>query len=77
MFFIDTEIDEKSKTHKTNRYEAMKLVEIIQSFKKLNHKNNLEMTTDSMGIITTISSANCANSTAINGRKNGDGLFDN
>ena len=52
VIFIDTEVDERSKTNKTNVYEAMKLVEIIQSFQKIYTLNQLEMTVDSIGIIT-------------------------
>ena len=52
VVFIDTPVDEHSKTHKTNRYEAGKILEVIQSFQIIYKKNNLIMTPHSIGIIT-------------------------
>ena len=52
VVYIETAVDERSKTHKTNQYEALKLLELIQSFQKIYNKNNLEMTVNSIGIIT-------------------------
>ncbi|MEM6317428.1 MAG: AAA domain-containing protein [Bacteroidota bacterium] len=52
VVYLDTEVDERSKTHKTNQYEALKLLEIIQSFQTIYQKNNLTMTANSIGIIT-------------------------
>ena len=52
VIYIDTAVDEKSKTHKTNSYEALKLLELIQSFQTIYQKNNLKMTVNSIGIIT-------------------------
>ena len=52
VVYIETEVDERSKTHKTNQYEGLKLLELIQSFQTIYKKNNLEMTVNSIGIIT-------------------------
>ena len=52
VIYIETEVDERSKTHKTNQYEGLKLLELIQSFRAIYKKNNLEMTVNSIGIIT-------------------------
>jgi DNA replication ATP-dependent helicase Dna2 len=52
VIFIDTEIDENSKTYKTNQYEALKIVELIQSFKTIYHQNQLTLKPNSIGIIT-------------------------
>ncbi len=52
VVYLETTVDERSKTHKTNQYEALKLLELIQSFQKIYKKNKLEMTVNSIGIIT-------------------------
>jgi len=52
VVYLETEVDERSKTHKTNQYEAMKLLELIQSFRTIYKKNELEMSVKSIGIIT-------------------------
>ena len=52
VILIDTEVDESSKTHKTNRYEAAKVLELINSFQAIYEKNNLPLTSESIGIIT-------------------------
>ncbi len=52
VLYLSTAVDTTSITHKTNRHEAWKIVELIQSIHRIYATNELELTPKSIGIIT-------------------------
>ena len=52
VLFISTAIDNTSITHKTNRHEAWKIVELMQSIERIYAANQLAITPKSVGVIT-------------------------
>ncbi len=52
VLYIDTPIDDGSKTRKTNRHEAWKILELIQSIHRIYAANEIPITGKSIGVIT-------------------------
>jgi len=52
VLFISTAIDNTSITHKTNRHEAWKIVELMQCIERIYKTNQLAITPKSVGVIT-------------------------
>lgn len=52
MLFFDTPVDEALGSGKKNKYEAEKIVKILQQLKDLYEENNLPLSKQSIGIIT-------------------------